>query len=69
MKKNRTPLWAKVLFETPELLDEVIIAFKQSLKIWREDVYARSNCLEWINEIDKSYVDGGERIHIEELKQ
>jgi hypothetical protein len=53
MKKNRTdlPLWARVLFETPELLTEIVIAFRNSITIWRKDIHARSRWLAYIDDI------------------
>ena len=44
MKKTRTdlPFWAKVVFETPELLAEIMFAFRNSVTSWLKDIHARS---------------------------
>ena len=59
MKKTsaKLPFWAKVLFEAPELLTEIMIAFRKSIKSWNKDIHARSRWLDSIDETNNMLVD------------
>jgi hypothetical protein len=58
MRKTREdlPFWAKVLFETPELVAELAILFQTSLKIWRSQIHARSRWFELIEELEREEI-------------
>jgi len=54
MKKTRKdlPFWAKVMFETPELLAEIMFAFRNSVTSWLKDIHARSRWLAGIDDLE-----------------
>jgi hypothetical protein len=59
MKKTsaKLPFWAKVVFETPELLTEIMIAFRKSIKNWNKVIHARSRWLDSIDETNNMLID------------
>ena len=55
--RSDLPLWAKVLFETPELVTEVLIELRNSISIWRKDIHVRSSSLALIEADKSAYID------------
>ena len=59
MKKTRKnlPFWAKVLFETPELVTEIMIAFRNTKPLIQKNIHERSRGLAWIDELENGSFD------------
>ena len=50
-KRKDLPVWAKIIFEGPESLSELIMSLKKYIEIWRKDVHIRSMYFELIEEM------------------
>ena len=53
MKKTREdlPLWAKIVFETPELVNEILTMTYRKMKVGVNDnMRSKSQALEWLDD-------------------